>query len=178
MSFPRYSRPFAFMHVMLLYRLFFQPLGGGKNPNPTRMGCRAEHTEIYYKQTGPLTAFFPFIYLKERKSMIKAITQLASQGTSQKRMEQFPHVTPTIRKLGRELGGSYPSLNRSPKNLCTHHRWLVSPTPREQLPPAATWCQQRILHPHTSKDPVNNEIYHSPVFFLQARTPEKLKKLA
>lgn len=115
MSFPRYSQPFAFMHVMLLYRLFFQPLGGGKNPDPTRMGCRAEHTEIYYKQTGPLTAFFPFIYLKERKSMIKAIAQLASQGTSQQRMEQFPHVTPTIRKLGRELGGPTPLWTAAPK---------------------------------------------------------------
>jgi len=80
------------------------------------MGCRAEHAEIYYKQTSLLTAFFPFIYLKESKSTAKAITQLASQGTNWHELEQVPHETPTIRETGKGISRwSYPLPNRSPQ---------------------------------------------------------------
>lgn len=136
---------------------FSSHLGGENTTNPTRMGCRAEHTEIYYKQTSRLTAFSPFIYLKERKSMAKAIAQPALQGTSCCGTEQLPRVT---HHWGNWRGkrGVLPPSELQPQKSHIQHRWPASPTPLEQLPPTATWCQQRILHLHTGKNTVNNEI--------------------
>lgn len=103
------------MHVTLLYKLFFQSLVGGNTTNPTRTGCRAEHTEIYYKQTSGLTAFSPFIYLKERKSTAKAIAQPALQGTSCCGTEQLPRVKHHRGNWRGKRGGPTPFRTAAPK---------------------------------------------------------------
>lgn len=132
--------------MMILYRLLFCSLcGGGNNPKPYKGGMQgtAFITGIYYRQTSPLTAFFPFMAIKEGTvEPKKSFTQHYPEGDG-------AAPAPTIPSGQREDGGSYPIPNCSPK-IDTHNR-PVSSTPPEQLPLAATWCQQWILHLHQAR---------------------------
>lgn len=132
------------MHMVIRYRLLFCSLWGGEiTPNLTRGGCRAQQTGIYYRQTSPLTAFFPSMAIKEGTvEPKKSFTQHYPEGNG-------AAPAPTIPPGQREDGGSYPIPNCSPK-IDTHNR-PVSSTPPEQLPLAATWCQQWILHLHQAR---------------------------
>lgn len=145
-----------------------------KNPETKihKHRMRSEHTEIHYKQICPLTAFFPFTYLRVRKNTAKATAHPASQGTRWRGTEQLLCVTATTGETGEGTAGLTPS-KQQPQN---HTQHMARSSPLEQIPPAATGCQQWILHLHTRESTANNETERAPLFFPQARTPEMRKK--
>lgn len=142
-----------------------------QTPNPTRMGCKAEHTDVL--QTSPLTAFF--IHLKERKSTAKAIAQRhhSAPATVGWNISHMWH--PPSGKLEREQG-------------CPTPLWTAAPTSSHwtQMAGESNTSGATPTHSHlvpavdsaSSRQQVNNEIQCSPVFLLQARMPEMHKKLA
>lgn len=152
---------------MILYRLFFCPRVGEITPNPTRRGCRAQHTGIYYRQTSPLTAFFPFMDLKEGKA-----------GPKQSLIQHYPEgdgaaPAPSIPLAQTEDGGVLPHPKMQPQNrhtqLACESNTSGAASTRSHLVPAVD---------SASAGGKENVIECWPGFLLQATTPEVLKKLA
>lgn len=81
--------------------------GTGWDRHQTPQGWNArQSTQMYCKQTRPLTAFF--IHLKERRSTAKAIAQRHHSAPTSVRWSISSMWHPPSRKLGREQGGPMP----------------------------------------------------------------------
>lgn len=140
---------------------------GEITPNPTRRGCRAQHTGIYYRQTSPLTAFFPFVDLKEGKAGPKqSLTQHYPEGDG-------AAPAPSIPPGQTEDGGVLPHPKLQPQNPHTESASESSTSGaapiRSHLVPAVDSASARGKEKGT-------ECW--PLLCLQARTPEVLKELA
>lgn len=122
--------------------------GTGWHRHQTPQGWDArQSTQMYYKQV----LWQPFSYILKKgkvqpRQSLSGITvhQPLWDGTS-------PTCDTHHQGNWRGNRGVLRPSELQPQHLHTEHRWPASPTPLEQLPPTATWCQQWILHPHASK---------------------------